>query len=103
MSAMQRNKGARGERELAEFLSQRGFPAERSCQRRGSPDSPDVLCPGLPLHFEVKRTEALRLHEALAQAVADAGGGKVPTVAHRRSHGEWLAVLRLSDLLELLR
>lgn len=97
-----RDKGKRGERELAAWLTERGFPASRGAQHRGGPDSPDVLCPGLPLHFEVKRTETLRLHEAMAQALEDAGEGKVPVVAHRRSGGEWLAILRLEDLLSLL-
>lgn len=100
MGAMSRRKGAVGERELAGFLSEHGHPARRGQQFSGSPESPDVVCPTLPFHFEVKRTEALRLHEAMAQAVADAGD-KVPVVAHRRSRGEWLAVIRLGDLVKL--
>src|SRR5690625_302275 len=93
-----RDKGARGERELAGWLTERGYPAHRGRQFHGGPDSPDVVCPSLPVHFEVKRTEKLRLHDAMAQAVDDAGE-KTPVVAHRRSRGEWLAVLKLSDLL----
>ncbi|MCH8913896.1 MAG: hypothetical protein IIA33_10060 [Planctomycetes bacterium] len=39
--------------------------------------------------------------QAMAQAIADAGD-KVPVVAHRRNRGEWLAVLRLEDLITML-
>lgn len=91
------DKGARGERDLARWLSEHGHPAHRGRQYHGGPESPELVCPSLPLHFEVKRTERLRIHEAMTQAIADAGD-RVPGVAHRRSRGAWLAVLRLSDL-----
>ena len=96
-----RDKGERGERELAAYLSERGFPAQRGCQFKGSPDSPDVVCSGLPLHFEVKRCERLSVYDAYAQAVEDAGQ-KVPVVAHRRNGQAWLAILGMDDLLTLL-
>jgi len=101
MSARERNKGKRGERELAGVLTGLGHPARRGVQYSGTPDSPDVVCESLPFHFEVKRCERLRLHEAMNQAIGDAGEA-VPVVAHRRNGGEWLAVLRLTDLLRLL-
>lgn len=57
-----RDKGGRGERELAKFLTDRGFPAQRGCQHAGGPDSPDVKCESLDeFHIEVKRTEKLTL------------------------------------------
>ncbi len=98
-----RSKGKRGELELARLLTAEGFEATRGAQHRGGPDSPDVLCPDLPgLHFECKRCERLHLYDALSQAKADAGD-KLPVVAHRRNGHEWLAVLKLEDLLEVLR
>jgi len=97
-----RAKGCRGERELAAYLTDRGHPARRGQQYAGSPDSPDVVCPSLPFHFEAKRTERLRLHESFEQAVSDAGQGKVPVVAHKANRRPWLAILRLDDLLALL-
>ena len=103
MSASQKNKGKRGERELARLLTLNGHPAHRGQQYSGSPDSPDVICPSLPFHFEVKRCERLRLHEAMNQATNDAGLSSVPLVAHRRNGGEWLAVLRVTDLIGLIK
>jgi Holliday junction resolvase len=98
-----RAKGCRGELELARWLTERGHPARRGQQYSGSPDSPDVVCPSLPIHFEAKRTERLRLHEAMQQAVDDAGKGMVPIVAHKANRKPWLAIMRLSDLMALIQ
>ena len=102
MSASQKNKGKRGELELARFLTDHGYPARRGVQYSGSPDSPDVVCQSLPFYFECKRTERLRIHEAMNQAIDDAGPGSVPVVAHKANRRQWLALMRLSDLLALL-
>lgn len=102
MSVLSRNKGKRGERELARLLTLNGHPAHRGQQYSGSPDSPDIICESLPFHIEVKRCERLRIHEAMNQATNDAGLSSVPLVAHRRNGGDWLAVMRMADLLELL-
>lgn len=100
---MSRNKGKRGERELAAFIRAEGFDAARGVQYKGTPGSPDVACPALPgLHLEVKRCESLSLYRALEQAISDAGG-KMPLVAHRRNDCEWVAILRMTDLLSILR
>jgi Holliday junction resolvase len=95
-----RDKGKRGERELANWLEERGYAARRGQQHRGGEDSPDVICPDLPFHFEVKRTERLKLYEAMEQAIEDAGGG-IPVVAHRRNRGDWVGIVRLIDLIDL--
>lgn len=103
VSAKSRNKGKIGERELARLLSAEGFEARRGVQFRGGADSPDVICPCLPgIHFEVKRTERLRLYDALAQARHDAGN-KLPIVAHRTNASPWVAILDLTNLLAILR
>jgi len=97
-----RDKGKRGERELAAYLTDHGHPARRGQQFKGGDDSPDVIWPSLPLHFEAKRVERLRLHESVQQAIDDAGQGKVPIVAHKANRRPWLAILRLDDLLQLM-
>lgn len=96
-------KGKRGELELVRFLKAHGHPARRGQQFQGGPDSPDVVCPSLPFHIECKRTERLSLYEALEQAERDAGDDLAPLVAHKRNRGKWLAILRLEDLLRLIK
>lgn len=92
-----RQKGKRGEREAAKQLTGLfGVECRRGQQFQGSSDSPDVV--GLPgVHVEVKHTDSLRLYDAVAQAVRD-GGSNIPMVLHRKTRGEWLAVVRLDDL-----
>ena len=98
-----RAKGARGEREFRDWLIERGHAARRGQQFAGGHDSPDVVSDlDGTWHIEGKRVEALRLHDAIAQAVADAGPGKVPVVMHKANRREWLAILRGSDLLALV-
>ena len=99
-----RQKGAAGERELAEFLRERGHDgARRGQQFHGGADSPDVVVPSLPgVHLECKRVEAGNLYNWLEQAIADAGWEKIPVVAHRKNRKEWVAILRLEDFLNLV-
>ena len=99
MGKYSRDKGKRGERELAAYLRQKGVTsARRGQQYNGADGSADVV--GLQgYHIECKRTERLNIHAAIAQAVSDAIEGEIPIVAHRKNHGEWLVTLRLEDLL----
>lgn len=98
-----REKGKRGEREFAQFLTLNDHPAKRGCQYKGGDNSPDVICESLSqFHFEVKRTEAFRLYDALSQAELDAGVFKIPIVAHRRNDKPWVCVLRTGDFLSLV-
>lgn len=97
-----RDKGARGERELANYLKERGIESRRGQQFSGGADSPDVITSLEHVHFECKRVEAGNPYKWLDQAIDDAGEAKIPIVAHRRNHRSWIAVLRLDDLLPLL-
>ena len=100
-----RAKGCRGERDWRDFLRASGWTeARRGQQFSGSPESPDVICPGLDetWHPEVKRTESLSVYKAMEQAIKDSGGKK-PYVAHRRNNQEWLVILRAQDFLDLLK
>ena len=93
-----RRKGKVGEREFAALLREHGFAARRGQQFAGGPQSPDVVCPALAwLHFEVKRTQALNLTDACAQAASDCGG-KPWVVAHRRNHAPWLITMTAETL-----
>lgn len=98
-----RNKGKVGEREFAAFLREHGFMARRGQQFAGGANSPDVVCDALAwLHIEVKRTQALNLTDACAQAEGDCGG-KPWIVAHRRNYAPWLVTLTAEVFCEVLR
>jgi hypothetical protein len=98
-----RRKGKVGEREFAALLREHGFDARRGVQFAGGADSPDVVSEALRfLHIEVKRTQALNLVDACAQAEGDCGG-KPWIVAHRRNHAPWLITMTAEFFFELLR
>lgn len=100
-----RQKGARGERAWRDELRAAGYiSARRGQQFAGSPDSPDVVCDELDgFHFEVKHCERANAFEFLAQAIRDAGGAKIPTVAMRRNLHPFIIVLRAEDFFAILR
>lgn len=101
MGKASRDKGKRGEREVASLLRSYGYEARRGVQYQGGTDSPDVV--GLPgIHIEVKRTERFDLYGALSQSKGDAGSDK-PVVIHRRNNCEWVVVQPLEDWIELYR
>lgn len=103
MGKMSKRKGAAGELEAARKLNEvLGTAFHRGRQYHGGPESPD-LAGDLPgLHVEVKRTEKLRLWDAVAQASADAGTGQVPVVMHRANHKPWVLIVAVDDLIRLL-
>ncbi len=97
-----RQKGARGERELAAIFRDYGYPARRGQQYCGANGDADVI--GLPgIHVECKRVEKLNLIDAIRQAVRDAKRGELPAVFHRRDRCEWLVTMRLEDWFTLYR
>ena len=58
-----RQKGARGERELAQYLTTLGFPARRTQQYCGHAGDSDVRIDGLDLFIECKRyKESIKIH-----------------------------------------
>ncbi len=106
MSLNSRDKGARGERELALLLADAGFPAKRGVQfsqgKHGLTGA-DVECESLDfMHIEVKRVEAGNPYNWHDQAYADAKG-KTPVVFHKRNGRKWLAILSATDLLDIIR
>lgn len=107
MSAMQRNKGARAERAVVAYLRQHGHPDARRYLAGDGRQPGDIdAIPGVS--FEVKDQATYCFPAWLAQAVAEAGERLPVVVAKPKgvSHdnvGDWWAVLRFDDLLELLR
>ena len=100
MPRKEREKGKRGERELASLLKKiLGLPFRRTQQFNGDGES-DVVCEDLPgISWECKRTEKLSLYEAMEQAKGDAGD-KIPVVCHRRNGKEWLVIIPADHLHE---
>lgn len=100
MGKAERDKGARGERELACILRvMYGYDVHRGSVFLHQSDM--VGLPGI--HPEVKRVERLNVSAAMHQAVEEAAKREdgIPTVFHRKNHGEWLVTMRLEDWIDL--
>ena len=98
-----RDKGKRGEREIANLYKEHGFEARRTAplQAAGFCDAADVS--GVAgFHIEVKRQEALNIWKALEQAERDAPDGVIPTVHFRRNRSGWYVALRMEDFIGLI-
>ena len=99
-----REKGKRGERELAKKLSEVFGKACRRGQQFSGLGGDDVVGLG-GIHVECKWVQALNVETAMRQSERDAGDGEVPIVCHRRNGTEWLLTVRLErvpKLVELL-
>ena len=97
-----RQKGARGERELALKLKEYGYDCRRGQQYSGVNGDADVV--GLPgIHIECKRVERLNLEDAMAQSRRDAREGEIPTVMHRKNNCKWLVTMELDDFMEMYK
>ena len=105
MAVNSKRKGKTGELELARKLKEHGYDVRRSVQYNGKEEEGQADLLGLPgIHIECKRTEALRLYEAVEQAKRDSKGkNQIPVVFHRKNNCEWLAIMTLDDFMELYR
>lgn len=93
-----RDKGARGEREIAHIMQGYGFDAKRGQQFSGLQGDADVV--GVPyLHLEIKRVQALNLDKAMEQSQRDAREGEIPVVVHRKDRQDWRITLALKDFM----
>lgn len=97
-----RNKGKRGELEVAHLLKEYGYDARRSQQYAGINSDADVV--GLPrIHLEIKRVEKLNIDEALSQSIRDAKDEEVPVVMHRKNRTEWKVTMRFADWIKMYK
>ena len=95
-----RDKGKRGELELAGKLRHYGFDARRGQQYCGANGDADVV--GLiGIHIECKRVEHLNLYDAISQAKHDVKIEELPAVFHRKNNCKWLVTMELGDWMEL--
>lgn len=102
MGRRERDKGARGEREVV-ALYREVFPDEAVQRAAGGArqESGDLVrVPGALV--SVKRHETLRLPLWIREATADVAGlDLVPVIAYRRSNEEWRGDLPLRELARL--
>ena len=97
-----REKGKRGERELAKALKEYGYDCRRGQQFCGANGDADVI--GLDgIHIECKRVERLNIDDAMAQAIRDRKVDEFPTVFHRKNNCKWLVTMTLEDWIELYK
>lgn len=93
-----REKGKRGEREVAKMLTERGYKCRRGQQYNGI-EGDDVV--GLDyMHIEVKRVQNLNLYEAYLQAKRDSKE-TMPVVFHRKNNQKWLISMDFETFMEL--
>lgn len=98
-----KRKGKNGELELVRKLNEYGYKTRRSIQYNGKAEEgqPDLI--GLPgVHIECKRTEALRLYDAVDQAKRDSKGD-LPAVFHRKNNCEWVVIMPLDAWMQLYK
>lgn len=96
-----KQKGKRGELEAAKALAEcLGLEARRTQQYSGTEGTSDVVTPACPIHWEVKRTERLKLREAVEQAVGDSTGDP-PVVLYRSNRCPWVAIIPLEALADV--
>lgn len=98
-----RQKGKRGELEVARLLRDYGYTqCRRGQQYSGANGDADVV--GLPgIHIEVKRRERLDLYDAISQAQRDAHEDELPVVIYRRNDCPWLVTMTLDDWMRIYR
>lgn len=101
MGRASRDKGKRGEREVAKRLRPLFPGARRGIQSRGGgAEAADVVVPHL--HVEVKLGASPNIRAALAQAIADSKPGLWPVAYTRRDREDWIVTMRAEDFEELL-
>ena len=86
MKINSKQKGKRGELELAKKLKEYGYEARRGQQYCGNNGDADVV--GLPaIHIECKRVEKLNISSAMQQAKKDSkDSDKFPAVFSRKNN-----------------
>lgn len=105
MPIKSKNKGKVGERAWTKLLLDRGWQAKRTGfhQSQQGHDAPDVTCPELPVHWEVKNQETSQPRKWMDQSIKDAKAYEVPAVVWKANRKPWLAILKADDFLTILQ
>lgn len=100
MPKASRDKGARGEREVAAIFRAAGFDCERVPNSGGLRIKGD-LHGNVPVHVEVKRTERLDLYAGIRQAQIESDG-RPYWLVHRRNGTQWFVTMPLAQAVGML-
>lgn len=98
-----RNKGANAERELAAVINEHLGTDMRRTPLSGGMDWKGDIQGWDGYHIEAKRQERLAIPAWVEQAEADCPEGSIPLVAFRQSRQPWRVVIRLTDLLNIVK
>ena len=102
MSRMQRDKGARAELQVVEFMKPY-WPAATRNFASGAAGNGDIANGPQGVTWEVKHTERLRLRDAWKQTERAAlVRNDIPAIAMTWNRGPWLGTVELPELLTLL-
>ena len=101
MSRAEREKGLRGEREVAAIYAARGLEV-RGLEATGDHLIVGASNAGPTIHSEVKRQETARVWAWWQQASSEAPAGTVPAVHFRRNRSRWLVMLDAETFAGLL-
>ena len=100
-----KQKGKRGELELANVLKEYGFDCRRTAQYNGKENGSLADVVGIDgIHVEVKRVESglKKIDDFMEQAIRDSKD-EIPCVFHRRNRCQWLVTMTLKDWVELYK
>jgi Holliday junction resolvase len=110
MSKASRDKGKRGERELAQLFTGEGYPAKRfgfAQTRFGGCEGADVVCADLPwLHIECKRYNKFmgsKLRAAIEQSERDRSAADIASVFHREDDSKWFVTMEAVEFFRIVR
>jgi hypothetical protein len=110
MGKTSRDKGKRGELELAHLFTGEGYPAKRGGfmqARHGAGEGADCIVPSLPwLHIECKRYKSFmgaKLRAALEQAERDRKVNTIASVFHREDESKWYVTMEAVEFLRIVR
>lgn len=101
MGKRERDKGARGERMLKEYLNSLGLTVKRGYTFLKQSDLVDL--PGI--HIECKFVEKLNVRKAVDQAIEESEKRKdgMPAVFWKVSRKPWLTIMRTEDWVTLYK
>ncbi|MDD3759797.1 MAG: hypothetical protein PHO57_03085 [Acidithiobacillus sp.] len=99
MAKMQREKGARGERELFSLLSNElGTVVQRNLVQTRDSGADSLSIPGFAIEVKRQETPFRQAWWDQVNATRHQNGGVIPVLFYRQSRRPWTAVFDLADI-----